>query len=454
MKSVKKTAAEGNNRRELTPEARKKRVHRIKSAIIITIIFFMLLPTLLCILLGIRLFRLQKQIDDLINIHITDGTLPESQGDEYAYAAEIEQEQINARQTDKSPDNSESLRETGSHNNSPSFPDEFNEADDSVITSQDSKGDKLSDGIRETEGPEIEATSPEGTQPTPDDQEAGGDNQIDSGLINGAGQDNLKETPEFPAVGLEEFRNSQENEGLEEPLHNEAGADYDSQHHNNPETDEKQGKYYGKTVYLTFDDGPSKHTDEILDILAEYDVKATFFVNGRTDKESKRQFIRIVDEGHTLGMHSYSHAYKEIYNSVEDFDKDFTKLWKLLYDTTGYMPTIYRFPGGSYNKVNDHGMDDFIRYLNEKSIVYYDWNVVNGDATGEKLTRDQMLDNVLSGVSKKKTAMVLMHDTRSNNAMVASLPMLLTELLEQGAKILPIDESVRPIQQIKADSIK
>ena len=79
-------------------------------------------------------------------------------------------------------------------------------------------------------------------------------------------------------------------------------------------------------------------------------------------------------------MHSYSHDYNKIYNSLEDFDKDFTKLMKLLYDTTGYTPTIYRFPGGSLNHVSKSDMKIFIKYLIEKEMNYYDWNVVNGDA--------------------------------------------------------------------------
>ncbi len=100
---------------------------------------------------------------------------------------------------------------------------------------------------------------------------------------------------------------------------------------------------------------------------------------GKTDDESKEAYRRIVEEGHTLGMHSYSHDYDQIYRSVDDFDKDFTKLWDLLYDIIGYRPRIYRFPGGSANQVNPDGMEKFIRYLNDKSVVYFDWNVVNKD---------------------------------------------------------------------------
>ncbi|MDD3172915.1 MAG: polysaccharide deacetylase [Herbinix sp.] len=235
--------------------------------------------------------------------------------------------------------------------------------------------------------------------------------------------------------------------------------DADAKNKNNEDdkkvsSNENTGIYADKKVYLTFDDGPSKYTGDILDLLSDYNIKATFFVIGKTDQASKELYKRIVNEGHTLGMHSYSHKYDKIYNSVEDFDKDFTKLWKLLYDTTGYKPSIYRFPGGSDNLVNDNGMKEFIRYLNKSSIVYYDWNVVNGDATSVTYTEDQLVDNVLDGVAIMDTSIVLMHDTQTKQTTVDSLPELIEALISGGAKILPLDKDVPPIQMIKADTVK
>ncbi len=215
----------------------------------------------------------------------------------------------------------------------------------------------------------------------------------------------------------------------------------------------KQGTYANKKVYLTFDDGPSIYTDDILDILAKYKVKATFFVIGKTDEQSKKLYQRIVEDGHTLGMHSYSHQYSKIYNSVEDFEKDFTKLWKLLYDTTGYKPSIFRFPGGSDNMVNKNGMEEFIRYLNKAGIVYFDWNVLNGDATGDVYTKDQLIQNVIDGVAFKDNSIVLMHDSQTKQSTVDSLPGLLDILTSESAQILPLNEEVTPIQMIKADTI-
>lgn len=214
---------------------------------------------------------------------------------------------------------------------------------------------------------------------------------------------------------------------------------------------EPKGEYADKKVYLTFDDGPSDYTDTILDILNEYGVKATFFVTGHEDEESLKHYKRITKEGHTLALHSYSHKYSQIYNSVEDFDKDFTKLWNLLYDTTGYKCTFFRFPGGSANKVSNVDIREIIEYLNEKNITYFDWNVVNGDATGEKLSVEELRDNVLSGVATKSVSVVLMHDLQTKENTVLSLPLILDELTGKGAQILPIDDTTSLVQQIKAD---
>ena len=104
-----------------------------------------------------------------------------------------------------------------------------------------------------------------------------------------------------------------------------------------------------KKVYLTFDDGPSDHTAQILDILKKHKVKATFFVVGKETEHAKKMYQRIVLEGHTLAMHSYSHNYDQIYANVGAFSKDLMKLQKYLYDLTDVKPYIYRFPGGSSN---------------------------------------------------------------------------------------------------------
>lgn len=201
-------------------------------------------------------------------------------------------------------------------------------------------------------------------------------------------------------------------------------------------------------VYLTFDDGPSENTNAILDILDDYNVKATFFVCGKTDEKSLEAMKRIVSDGHTIGMHSYSHKYSEIYSSYDAFKTDFSKIENLIYDTTGVEAKYYRFPGGSSNKVANTNMSQFIRYLNDSGIKYFDWNVVSGDATSKAYTSDELVENVMKDVVKYKTSVVLMHDGNEKNATVRALPKMIEALQSKGALILPISDDTTLIQHV------
>ncbi len=207
-------------------------------------------------------------------------------------------------------------------------------------------------------------------------------------------------------------------------------------------------------VYLTFDDGPSDNTAAILDTLAKYNVKATFFVVGKTDDQSKEMYQRIVNEGHTLGMHSYSHKYSVVYDSLDVFETDFNRLQSYLYDITGQECRLYRFPGGSSNQVSNTDMSEFIRFLNEEGVTYFDWNVSSGDATSQAYTADELLNNVLTDVPKYKTSVVLMHDSNTKSTTVEALGPMIEALQGMGAQILPIDENTTLVQHIKADSVE
>ncbi|MGN0341285.1 MAG: polysaccharide deacetylase family protein [Roseburia sp.] len=207
-------------------------------------------------------------------------------------------------------------------------------------------------------------------------------------------------------------------------------------------------------VYLTFEDGPSSNTEEILDILAEYDVKATFFVVGKEDDTSKALYQRIVAEGHTLAMHSYSHKYSTIYNSVEDFSEDLLKLQDYLYDVTGVRCKYYRFPGGSANQVSNVDMSEFISYLNQQGLVYYDWNVSSGDAASQAYTPEELVDNVTADVVKYKTSVVLLHDSDTKTATVEALGDMIEALQAEGVELLPITDDTTVIQYIDASSVQ
>ncbi len=201
-------------------------------------------------------------------------------------------------------------------------------------------------------------------------------------------------------------------------------------------------------VYLTFDDGPSGSSDQILDILDDYNVKATFFVNGRTDEHSLSVYKRIVDEGHTIAMHSYTHKYSEVYASLNNFKSDLERIQNLIYDVTGVECNYYRFPGGSSNRVSSTDMSVFIDYLDKIGITYYDWNVMSGDATTSPYTSHDLIENVMGDVVKYKSSVVLMHDADNKKATVEALPELIESLQKMGAQLLPIDEDTTVVQHI------
>lgn len=202
------------------------------------------------------------------------------------------------------------------------------------------------------------------------------------------------------------------------------------------------------SVYLTFDDGPSAETDRILDILKEYNVKATFFVIGKTDENSVKAYQRIVEEGHTLGMHSYSHQYAQVYASQEAFEDDLTSLQDYLFSITGMESTFYRFPGGSSNKVSKIPMSDLIQCLKERNIVYFDWNVSSGDASGTQLSSQTIINNVMNGINgAHKNYVVLFHDSAAKKTTVDALPEIIEQILAmEHTQILPITGDTEPVQ--------
>ncbi len=180
--------------------------------------------------------------------------------------------------------------------------------------------------------------------------------------------------------------------------------------------DEKTGIGNPKNrVYLTFDDGPSDDvTIRVLDTLAANHIKATFFILNYDD--SKRPIIqRMIDEGHAIGIHGYSHDYATIYANDEAFMSNVYDLQKRLIDDFGYRSTIVRFPGGSSNTVsaeyNIGIMTRLTKRLEAEGFTYYDWNVSSGDASGNNIPRSKIYANVTGGLSKGGHNVVLMHDT-------------------------------------------
>lgn len=207
-----------------------------------------------------------------------------------------------------------------------------------------------------------------------------------------------------------------------------------------------------RKVYLTFDDGPSSNTGRILDILAEYDVKATFFVVGKEEERYQPLYKRIVEEGHTLAMHSYSHKYNEIYQSKESYVEDLTKLQEFLYDTTGVWCRYCRFPGGSSNTVSRVDMHELIAYLEEQDMSYFDWNVSSGDATSAYISPEAIIRNSTARLQEFQEAIILMHDASDKDSTVKALPGLIERIQAmEDTKIVPITDDTEAIHHISND---
>ena len=194
-----------------------------------------------------------------------------------------------------------------------------------------------------------------------------------------------------------------------------------------------------KVAYLTFDDGPSeKITSRILDILKEENIKATFFVIGKSvDESEKNQQIvkRMAQEGHSIGNHTYSHNYSYLYPNrsvnVHNFVNDLEKTNSVLKGVLGdeFSTRVIRCPGGHMSWKNMKYLDKVL-----KSNEYYqvDWNSLSKDAEGEKKNADELLDNVIKTLGDKEKAVILMHDTYSKEETVKALPMVIRYLKEKG----------------------
>ena len=207
-----------------------------------------------------------------------------------------------------------------------------------------------------------------------------------------------------------------------------------------------------RKVYLTFDDGPSGNTNRILDILADYDVKATFFVVGKEEEQYQALYKRIVEEGHTLAMHSYSHKYNEIYQSVESYSADLSKLQEFLYDTTGVWCRYCRFPGGSSNTVSRVDMHELIAYLDDQDMSYFDWNISSGDASNSYVGPSEIVRNCTVNLRNFDEAIILMHDASDKNSTVEALPALIETIQAmEDTKIVPITDDTERIHHISND---
>ncbi len=201
-------------------------------------------------------------------------------------------------------------------------------------------------------------------------------------------------------------------------------------------------------IYLTFDDGPSNVTPEILDILKENDVKATFFIVNYLE-EDKSKIQRIIDEGHTLGLHGLSHDYATIYSSVDAITENFIGLQKKVMNDFDYNAIYIRFPGGASNTISKNYCDGVMTAATSKveqeGFTYYDWNVDVDDA-GSARTTNKIYENFVAGIAPKRENVVLMHDGYGHQPTADALQEIIDYAKENGYVFSAITEDTIPVQ--------
>ena len=196
-----------------------------------------------------------------------------------------------------------------------------------------------------------------------------------------------------------------------------------------------------KVVYLTFDDGPSKYTSRLLDILDKYGVKATFFV---TNQFPKYEYMigETHRRGHTIALHTYKHRYETLYKSEAAYYNDLEAIKNIVIKQTGITPTIIRFPGGTSNTISKKYcpgiMSSLVNSISYHGFLYCDWNVSSGDAGGAK-TASAVANNVINGIKKKNVSVVLQHDISSFS--VEAVEQILFWGIQNGYTFLPMSDT-------------
>jgi len=201
------------------------------------------------------------------------------------------------------------------------------------------------------------------------------------------------------------------------------------------------------TVYLSFDDGPSEWTPQVLDILQKEQVSATFFVLGSQAERRGETIRRIVREGHALGNHSYNHKYEELYSSFDGLWQQVERTGRILTELTGSEPALLRAPGGT------HGHFDafYYYYLDRAGYTVYDWNVDSGDSRRRGVPAADILANVKAGKLQHEVH-VLMHDGTGHGETVKALPDIIAYYKAKGYQFAAYDSTVRPVQYALAPS--
>ena len=187
----------------------------------------------------------------------------------------------------------------------------------------------------------------------------------------------------------------------------------------------------GKIAYLTFDDGPSKTvTPQILNILKNYNIKATFFILGNMAESNPSLIKRIKSEGHSIGNHTYSHKYDYIYSSMNNFFGEINRTENILKGILGnnFKTRLIRFPGGSFESYKQTYKKEAIN----RGYKVYDWNALNGDSEAKVVSVSKQISRIKETVRGQNELIVLMHDSNGKENTVTALPQIIGYLKGQG----------------------
>ena len=190
-----------------------------------------------------------------------------------------------------------------------------------------------------------------------------------------------------------------------------------------------------KQVYLTFDDGPSKDiTPQILDILKQYNVKATFFVLGARVELYPDTLKREYEEGHYIANHGYSHIYSKIYTNRDTVFEEYAQTEQCIRNALGepeFNTYLFRFPGGSsggyYSRIKSEARDLFNSY----GIAFTNWNCLTGDAEN-KTTKEACFDEMIRTKADQNSIILLMHDANDKTQTVEVLPQIIEYYMNEG----------------------
>ena len=198
-----------------------------------------------------------------------------------------------------------------------------------------------------------------------------------------------------------------------------------------------------KIIYLTFDDGPGRYTEELLKILDDHKVLATFFVTAAY-KDYQDLIGAEYNAGHSVGVHTATHEYSEIYASTDAYWEDFNKMQEIIQEQTGCRTDIFRFPGGASNTVSANYskgiMSELAKQAGEKGYIYVDWNVTSGDA-GDTTDSEVLYQNMMKGIHTYENSFILCHDIK--DFTIATMDRFITDALKEGYTFLPITSESR-----------